>query len=96
MPPRLRITATRSVAFHGLIGLDQAVQALREPIPVGREGNPHAAGIGAHPLPVALPGEHHAVVDADGREHAPAVEQSDLPGRETCAPVSRISSLWSR
>src|SRR5665213_2118359 len=73
------------------VGIHQALQPLCEPLPVWREGDAHASGIGVHPGPMAFPGEHHAVIDADGREDSPAVEQSDLPRREVLG--TRIANL---
>ena len=44
-------------------------------------GSPQALRIALHAGEMALPGEQNAVIYADGRENAPAVEQSDLAGR---------------
>src|SRR5580765_1264797 len=79
------------LAGHRLIGFDEALEARFQPFRFGWEGNPYACGIAAHPLPVAIEGEHHAVVNPQGGENAPAREQSYLPWRE--AEVPRIADV---
>ena len=42
----------------------------------------HELGIVAHSFPMALEGKQHTLLDADGTEDTPAVQQTSLAGRE--------------